>query len=88
MQLLNSTIFRLSTVLITFLAYGFGSLYFNYYLHDFNESTSAYFYELTKRNVYVVAINGMTRYVAITGNVYMLGRNNGMSRILYINNYS
>ncbi len=60
-SLRNRSTIKLGGVLLFFLLYGCGSLYFNYYVHDFNNTTTSFFYELTKRNTYATSIGLLMR---------------------------
>ncbi len=60
-------------MLVAFLAYGAASLYFNYYVHDFNNSTSQFFYDLTKRNGYGIAVTALMRESVRVRNKALLG---------------
>jgi len=51
----------MAIVIFWFLVYGTISIWFNYYLHDFNKSTTEFFYQLSLRNVYGVVTTGMMR---------------------------
>ncbi len=76
-QLRNSSICRLMIVLMSFLIYGAASIYFNYYIHDFNKDTTSYFYDLTKRNANAVAMTAIMREAVRLKDKSMLGRNPG-----------
>ena len=78
MKLLGSSILKLAVVMVTFLAYGLGSLYFNYYIYTFSESTSEFFDKLSKQNYYIIGLASITRHVATTGQKYLLGKSHGI----------
>ncbi len=60
-RLRNRAMLKLGGVLAFFLMYGVGSLYFNYYVHDFNGTTTNFFYVLTKRDTYATILSTFLR---------------------------
>ncbi len=52
----NKSVAKLGVVLMFFMVYGGGSLYFNYYVHEFNDEVTNFFYYLTKRDTYATLI--------------------------------
>jgi len=64
-DLRNTAIFRLVIILIVFLIYGGVSLYFNYYMHYFNNTTMTQFYTLLNRSLYMPTITCLMRLALI-----------------------
>jgi len=60
-DLRNTAIFRLAIILAVFLVYGGVSLYFNYYIHYFNNTTMTQFYTLLNRSLYMPTITCLMR---------------------------
>jgi len=86
-KLRNISIFKLSIVVFSFLIYGGVSLYFNYYLYDFNKSTTDFFYQLSKRNVYGVVLSGMMREAVRVRNKDLLNKNPDSNGEKYMQDY-
>ncbi|MDR3548023.1 MAG: PAS domain S-box protein [Candidatus Pacebacteria bacterium] len=85
-SLRNRSILKLGVVLGFFLVYGGLSLYFNYYVHDFNNTTTSFFYVLTKRDTYTIVLSTLLRQAVRLKDKQLLQYSNDSS-VMYMMDY-
>eukprot|EP01022_Parablepharisma_sp_SALTPOND_P023593 TRINITY_DN5026_c1_g1_i1.p1 TRINITY_DN5026_c1_g1~~TRINITY_DN5026_c1_g1_i1.p1 ORF type:complete len:1576 (+),score=83.95 TRINITY_DN5026_c1_g1_i1:679-4728(+) len=85
--LLKSSICRLGIFLLSFLAYGIFSLYINYYIHSMNATIADFFYQLSKRNSYGVALTGIMKEAVQSKRKFLLLNNPDPSSGMYAQDY-
>ncbi len=85
-SLRNRTICKLGIVLFFFLIYGGSSLYFNYYVHDFNDSTTRFFFDLTKRNTYPTMLPSYIREAVRLRDKSLLRHSNNSDEMMFLDN--